>query len=81
MVEVQGVNETILKVEAVHTHIGQHHILQGVSFDAKADAVTVLIGRNGAGKSTTLKTVMGLLPASDGKITYRGKGNPEKQAL
>ncbi len=66
-------NETILKVEGVHTHIGQHHILQGVSFDAKADAVTVLIGRNGAGKSTTLKTVMGLLPASKGKITYRGK--------
>ena len=73
MVEVQGVNETILKVEGVHTHIGQHHILQGVSFAAKADAVTVLLGRNGAGKSTTIKTVMGLLPASKGKITYRGK--------
>ena len=73
MVEVQGVNETILKVEGVHTHIGQHHILQGVSFAAKADAVTVLLGRNGAGKSTTLKTVMGLLPASKGKITYMGK--------
>ena len=73
MVEVQGVNETILEVEGVRTHIGQHHILQGVSFAAKADAVTVLLGRNGAGKSTTLKTVMGLLPASDGKITYQGK--------
>ena len=66
-------NETILKVEDVHTYIERHHILQGVSFDAKADAVTVLIGRNGAGKSTALKTVMGLLPASKGKITYKGK--------
>jgi len=67
------VNETILKVQGVHTFIEQHHILQGVSFASKADAVTVLIGRNGAGKSTTLKTVMGLLPAEKGEIIYRGK--------
>ncbi len=66
-------SETILKTEAIHTFIGQHHILQGVSFEAKADAVTVLIGRNGAGKSSTLKTVMGLLPASEGKIIFKGK--------
>ena len=66
-------SETILKSEAIHTFIGQHHILQGVSFEAKADAVTVLIGRNGAGKSTTLKTIMGLMPAAEGKITFKGK--------
>ncbi len=66
-------SETILKTEAIHTFIGQHHILQGVSFEARADAVTVLIGRNGAGKSSTLKTVMGLLPASEGKIIFKGK--------
>ncbi|MGD8494275.1 MAG: ABC transporter ATP-binding protein [Desulfobacterales bacterium] len=66
-------SETILKTEAIHTFIGQHHILQGVSFEAKADAVTVLIGRNGAGKSSTLKTVMGLLPATEGKIIFKGK--------
>jgi branched-chain amino acid transport system ATP-binding protein len=65
--------KTILKTEAIHTFIGQHHILQGISFEAKADAVTVLIGRNGAGKSTTLKTVMGLLPAAEGKITFKGE--------
>jgi branched-chain amino acid transport system ATP-binding protein len=69
---VQGVNNAILKAEGVHTFIEQHHILQGVSFSAQADAVTVLIGRNGAGKSTTLKTVMGLLPAAEGKIIYNG---------
>ena len=66
-------SETILKSEAIHTFIGQHHILQGVSFEAKADAVTVLIGRNGAGKSTTLKTIMGLLPAAEGKIIFKGE--------
>ncbi len=65
-------NETILTVESAHTFIGHHHILQGLSFEAKADAVTVLIGRNGAGKSTTLRTVMGLLPPSRGKIIYDG---------
>ena len=66
-------NETILKVEDAHTFIGHHHILQGLSFEARADAVTMLIGRNGAGKSTTLRTVMGLLPASQGKIIYNGQ--------
>jgi branched-chain amino acid transport system ATP-binding protein len=66
-------NETILKVEDAHTYIGHHHILQGLSFQARADAVTVLIGRNGAGKSTTLRTVMGLLPASQGKVIYNGE--------
>jgi len=66
------VNETILKAEGIHTFIEQHHILQGVSFESRADAVTVLIGRNGAGKSTTLKTIMGLLPASEGTISYQG---------
>ena len=72
MAEEPNVNETILKVEETHTFIGHHHILQGLSFEAKADAVTVLIGRNGAGKSTTLRTIMGLLPASEGKIIYNG---------
>ena len=66
-------NDIILKVEEAHTFIGQHHILQGVSFEAKADAVTVLIGRNGAGKSTTLRTVIGLLPPSKGRILFKGK--------
>jgi branched-chain amino acid transport system ATP-binding protein len=66
------VNETILGVESAHTFIGHHHILQGLSFEAKADAVTVLIGRNGAGKSTTLRTIMGLLPPSRGEIIYAG---------
>ena len=66
-------SDAILSVQDVNTHIGQHHILEGVSFEAPADAVTVLIGRNGAGKSTTLKTIMGLYAASSGKIIYQGR--------
>jgi branched-chain amino acid transport system ATP-binding protein len=73
LAEEPNLNETILKVEDVHTYIGHHHILQGLSFEARADAVTVLIGRNGSGKSTTLRAVMGLLPASQGKIIYSGQ--------
>lgn len=63
---------TLLKLDNVHTFIGQYHILQGVSFEAKAGEVSVLLGRNGAGKTTTLKTIMGLTPASKGIIKYAG---------
>ncbi|SDN11312.1 amino acid/amide ABC transporter ATP-binding protein 2, HAAT family [Psychrobacillus sp. OK028] len=63
----------LLKVDNVHTYIGQYHILQGVSFEAKAGEVSVLLGRNGAGKTTTLKTIMGLTPATSGKITFDNK--------
>ena len=74
-----NLNEAILKVNDAHTFIGHHHILQGLSFEAKADAVTVLIGRNGAGKSTTLRTVMGLLPPSQGSILFNGKAIQNKK--
>ena len=73
MGEAPNLNEAILELENTHTFIGHHHILQGLFFEAAADAVTVLIGRNGAGKSTTLRTVMGLLPASRGRIMLKGQ--------
>jgi branched-chain amino acid transport system ATP-binding protein len=79
LAEEPNLNETILKVEDAHTYIGHHHILQGLSFEARADAVTVLIGRNGAGKSTTLRTVMGLQPASRGRIIYNGQDIQQKK--
>ncbi|MGD8739568.1 MAG: ABC transporter ATP-binding protein [Desulfobacterales bacterium] len=72
-------NETILTVENTHTYIGHHHILQGLSFEAKADAVTVLIGRNGAGKSTALKTIIGLLPCSKGRILFANREIQKKR--
>jgi len=64
---------TMLKVDGVHTHIGQYHILQGIFFEAKEGEVSVLLGRNGAGKTTTLKTILGLTPASKGQITFKGQ--------
>lgn len=69
--EVDPVAEPILKVEGLHTFIGKHHILQGVSFDVYPGKITVLLGRNGAGKSTALRSIMGLLPPSKGTIRLR----------
>ncbi len=60
-----------LKVENIHTHINQFHILQGVSFAAEQERITVLLGRNGAGKTTTLKSIMGIHPITQGAITYK----------
>ncbi len=65
--------EPILKVEGIHTYIGKHHILQGVSFEVYPGKVTVLLGRNGAGKSTTLRTIIGLLSPSKGTIFLRDR--------
>ena len=73
--------KTLLKVDDVHTHIGQYHILQGISFEAKAGEVSVLLGRNGAGKTTTLKTIMGLTPASKGSVTFNGQDITQKAPM
>ena len=52
--------EALLTLEGVHTYIAQYHILQGVSFAVPEGGITVLLGRNGAGKTTCLRTIMGL---------------------
>jgi len=72
-VEVDPVGEPILKVEGIHSFIGKHHILQGVSFKVDPGKVTVFLGRNGAGKSTTLRTIMGLLSPSQGTILFKDR--------
>jgi branched-chain amino acid transport system ATP-binding protein len=64
--------EFILSLHKVHTYIAQHHILQGVSFDVTAGRPTVLLGRNGAGKSSTLRAIMGLNPVTSGAIELNG---------
>ena len=65
--------EPILSLAQVHTYIAQHHILQGVDLRFLPGRATVLLGRNGAGKSTTLRTVMGLTPAASGSIAFKGR--------
>lgn len=65
--------DVLLKLEGVHTHIGQYHILQGVDFEVPAAGLTVLLGRNGAGKTTTLRTIMGLWKPSQGRVLFDGR--------
>ncbi|OGA40803.1 MAG: ABC transporter ATP-binding protein [Betaproteobacteria bacterium RIFCSPLOWO2_12_FULL_68_19] len=65
--------DELLALSGVNTHIGQYHILQGVDFSVKKNSLTMLLGRNGAGKTTCLRTIMGLWRASAGKIHFQGK--------
>jgi branched-chain amino acid transport system ATP-binding protein len=65
--------EPLVAVENVHTYYGKSHILHGVSLQIGPGEVVGLLGRNGVGKSTTLKTIMGLVYPSDGKVLLRGK--------
>jgi branched-chain amino acid transport system ATP-binding protein len=64
--------EPLVLVEDVHTYYGKSHILHGVSLTVGAGEVVGLLGRNGVGKSTTLKTIMGLVSPSQGKVLYQG---------
>jgi branched-chain amino acid transport system ATP-binding protein len=62
----------LLRLEGVHTHIGAYHVLHGVDFEVPHGQLTMLLGRNGAGKTTCLRTIMGLWRASGGRITFDG---------
>jgi branched-chain amino acid transport system ATP-binding protein len=67
------VPEPLLSLSGVNTHIGQYHILQGVDFGVERNSLTMLLGRNGAGKTTCLRTIMGLWRASAGEVRYDGR--------
>jgi branched-chain amino acid transport system ATP-binding protein len=63
----------MLSVTDLHAFYGRAHILQGVSLEARAGEVVALLGRNGAGKSTTMKAIMGLVPPSQGEVSFAGR--------
>ena len=60
----------MLNVKDLHAYYGRAHILHGVTLEARAGEVVALLGRNGAGKSTTLKSIMGLVPAASGEVSF-----------
>jgi branched-chain amino acid transport system ATP-binding protein len=62
----------IIAIEDLHVHLGESHILQGVSFDVAEGGVTALLGRNGVGKTTTLRALMGLVDRQ-GRIDLAGE--------
>jgi branched-chain amino acid transport system ATP-binding protein len=64
--------EPLVRVEDVHSYYGKSHVLHGVSLSIGAGEVVGLLGRNGVGKSTTLKTIMGLVQPSQGAVLFAG---------
>ena len=60
--------KTLLSVRDLHVYLGQSHILQGVTFDVPEGGVTALLGRNGVGKTTTLRSVIGLAQPRRGEV-------------
>ena len=64
---------TALAVTDLHVYLGESHVLQGVSFSVAEGGVTVLLGRNGVGKTTTLRALMGLVPRSRGAVDLHGE--------
>lgn len=61
----------MLQVSQLHQYYGGSHILRGVDFSARQGEVTCLLGRNGVGKTTLLKCLMGLIPARSGEVRWQ----------
>jgi branched-chain amino acid transport system ATP-binding protein len=71
-VAVAAPARTLLSVRDLHVHLGQSHVLQGVTFDVPEGGVTALLGRNGVGKTTTLRAILGLVGRS-GSVRLGGE--------
>ena len=65
--------QPLLKVENLHTYYGNIHALKGVSLEVREGEIVTLIGSNGAGKSTTLNTLSGILRCREGRILLCGR--------
>ena len=63
----------MLSVRDVHAHRGQSYVLQGVTMDVPTGACTTLLGRNGMGKTTLVRSLMGLTPLTQGEVTFDGE--------
>ncbi|MBC8718565.1 ABC transporter ATP-binding protein [Ochrobactrum sp. Marseille-Q0166] len=66
-------NSELLALRGVHAHYGKSHILHGVDFSLNQGEVVSLLGRNGSGRSTTMKTVMGLVTPTEGEVLLNGR--------
>ena len=64
---------SLLKVDNIHVYYGAIHAIKGISFEVNEGEIVTLIGANGAGKSTTLNTIAGLLKPRSGSITFEGR--------
>ena len=63
----------MLQIENLHQYYGGSHILRGIGLEARAGEITVVLGRNGVGKTTLLKSLMGLVPIRSGHVVFDGR--------
>ena len=63
----------MLAIKDLHAYYGRAHILHGLSLEVRAGEVVALLGRNGAGKSTAMKAIMGLVPPAGGEVSFAGQ--------
>lgn len=73
-------SETILEIKDLETHYGKIHALRGISFSVEAGEIVTLLGANGAGKSTTLRAISGLIKTTSGSIQFMGEDITKKPA-
>jgi branched-chain amino acid transport system ATP-binding protein len=66
-------SDALLRLDDVHAYYGDHHVLDGISFEVDRDEVVAYLGRNGTGKTTTYKLVTGLHEPRSGTVTYDGE--------
>jgi branched-chain amino acid transport system ATP-binding protein len=70
----------MLKIDNLHAYYGKSHVLHGVNFDVKPGEIVALLGRNGSGRSTTAKAIMGLVECQ-GRIDWKGQSIQGKKAF
>jgi branched-chain amino acid transport system ATP-binding protein len=70
-------SEIILQAEGLHTYYGKSHILNGVDLEVREGEIVALLGRNGAGKSTTLRSLVGLTPPREGAVRIFGRATTD----
>lgn len=63
----------MLEVKGIHTYYGKSYVLQGISITVRDEEIVGVLGRNGVGKTTTLRSIMGLTPPKSGEILFKGK--------
>src|SRR5919108_196931 len=70
---MRAIGGVLLDFRDVHTHYGSLHVLKGVSYEIREGEIVSLLGGNASGKSTTMKTILGLVRPTEGTVTFRGE--------
>ena len=73
-------SEPLLSVREIHTYYGDSYVLQGVSLDVPAGAIVAILGRNGMGKTTLIRSVAGLTPPRRGDVIFKGRSQRGRPA-